>query len=592
MAANDPLTSNINALTTFANSVTGASDTNLSDAVHTLADGYGQGGGSVIEKQINFYDYDGTLVDSYTAEEWSSVTVLPDNPSHDGLTALGWNWTKAQIDSQLLALPSGNINVGQMYVTDDGWTRIYIHLEKGRTSPYLGLCVNGSVGVYWGDEPEDAYWDENYEPTFITGSSLATVVYTQHEYPSEGDYVIKIGHTVIGGISYSFSGATGGSYILNAFGDSSKLTASRVYLNSIKKIEVGVGLELRNYCFNHCCSLESIVIPTDVTSMGNSALSYCSALKHLTLPSGFTSVAQSLLSYCSNIKSVSLPFSITEIRNSAFEYCDTLSSLAMPNSVTTIGQYMCQHCDGLNKIVLPNGIFSLPTSAFAYCSSLSKIAYPNNATTIQQYVQQYCYALSEITIPNGVTSISGYAFDGCYGVKTYYLKPTSPPTLGSNVFRNIQSDCIIYVPVGSLEAYQTANNWSTYAFYMREGIETVREDNCNFEFYVREFTSYYYGEGSWDEGDSPSMSFGPNEYWRVSIDGTPYIAATHYLEYYDAYYLGNSLYSDELGGIDDGTGIPFYAYGDSTYWSGGFDESFGAGSHTVKFERYLIPPSV
>lgn len=40
-----PLTDGINALTTYANEVTGASDTTLSDAVHTLANGYGQGGG-------------------------------------------------------------------------------------------------------------------------------------------------------------------------------------------------------------------------------------------------------------------------------------------------------------------------------------------------------------------------------------------------------------------------------------------------------------------------------------------------------------------------------------------------------------------
>lgn len=42
-----PLTDSINALTAYANEVTGASDTNLSDAVHTLASGYGQGGGEV-----------------------------------------------------------------------------------------------------------------------------------------------------------------------------------------------------------------------------------------------------------------------------------------------------------------------------------------------------------------------------------------------------------------------------------------------------------------------------------------------------------------------------------------------------------------
>ena len=43
--AGTPLTDAINALTTYANTVTSASDTTLSDAVATLAAGYGGGGG-------------------------------------------------------------------------------------------------------------------------------------------------------------------------------------------------------------------------------------------------------------------------------------------------------------------------------------------------------------------------------------------------------------------------------------------------------------------------------------------------------------------------------------------------------------------
>lgn len=42
-----PLTNAINALTTYSNTVTGASDTTLSEAVATLASGYGGGGDSV-----------------------------------------------------------------------------------------------------------------------------------------------------------------------------------------------------------------------------------------------------------------------------------------------------------------------------------------------------------------------------------------------------------------------------------------------------------------------------------------------------------------------------------------------------------------
>ena len=45
MPTTTPLTDAINALTTYSNTVTGASDTTLSDAVATLAAGYGEGGG-------------------------------------------------------------------------------------------------------------------------------------------------------------------------------------------------------------------------------------------------------------------------------------------------------------------------------------------------------------------------------------------------------------------------------------------------------------------------------------------------------------------------------------------------------------------
>ena len=48
-----PLTDSINALTAYANEVTGGSDTNLSDAVHTLASGYGGGGGTWKQKVIS-----------------------------------------------------------------------------------------------------------------------------------------------------------------------------------------------------------------------------------------------------------------------------------------------------------------------------------------------------------------------------------------------------------------------------------------------------------------------------------------------------------------------------------------------------------
>lgn len=86
MGANDPLTSNINALIALANSATGEVDTNLSDAVHTLIDGYGQGGGSswtkVCEKTYENVIGTGTSIteievwDTGHPELWTSDKIV------------------------------------------------------------------------------------------------------------------------------------------------------------------------------------------------------------------------------------------------------------------------------------------------------------------------------------------------------------------------------------------------------------------------------------------------------------------------------------------------------------------------------------
>lgn len=128
---------------------------------------------------VNFYDYDGTLLYSYTLEEAQALTALPDGPVHDGLVFDGWNYSLENVKSLTKAM-----NIGAMYSTDDGMTRIYIHLEEGRTSPMLGICPNGTVTVDWGD---------GTDADVLTGTSLTTVQWTPtHHYASHGDYIIRL----------------------------------------------------------------------------------------------------------------------------------------------------------------------------------------------------------------------------------------------------------------------------------------------------------------------------------------------------------------------------------------------------------------
>ena len=85
--AGTPLTDSIEALTTYANQTTGASDTNLSDAVYTLVQGYGDGGESpfAIEEVVvgannktNMYDIHNYFFNNWALGNFLLLKDIPD----------------------------------------------------------------------------------------------------------------------------------------------------------------------------------------------------------------------------------------------------------------------------------------------------------------------------------------------------------------------------------------------------------------------------------------------------------------------------------------------------------------------------------
>ena len=108
------------------------------DGFRAAISGIETGGGGTVNptataKAVNFRDYDGTILYSYTVDEAAALTELPPLPEHSGLICQGWNWSLDDIKAMGRA-----VEVGAMYITDDGKTRIYIHLEEGRTAPMRG----------------------------------------------------------------------------------------------------------------------------------------------------------------------------------------------------------------------------------------------------------------------------------------------------------------------------------------------------------------------------------------------------------------------------------------------------------------------
>ena len=304
------------------------------DGTPTVGTASGGGGDPApVKLDVNFYDYDGTLLHSYTATEAAGLTALPENPSHSGLVAQGWNYTLAQIKAEVTN--HGKCDVGQMYVTTDGKTRIYCTFQEGRLSPYLGICPDGTVEVDWGD------WSDT---DTLTGTNLTEVKTVQHTYASAGDYVITL--TVSSG-SFAFYGQLNGTYLLTKNGAPGN--ESITYANAVTRIEIGSSVSVSAYAFYACYSLAHVTIPSGVTSIGTYAFSACYSLASITIPSGVTSIGQRMFYNCYSLASITIPSGITSIGTSAFNACYSLAHVTIPSGVTSIGNSAFVNCFGMSE---------------------------------------------------------------------------------------------------------------------------------------------------------------------------------------------------------------------------------------------------
>ena len=188
-----------------------------------------------------------------------------------------------------------------------------------------------------------------------------------------------------------------------------------------------------NWAFNDCHSLCKIVIPSSVASIGNSAFSWCESLSKIVIPSSVTSIGDSVFSWCSSLSEIVIPSSVISIGDNAFSDCHSLSKIVIPSSVTSIGNWAFNDCYSLSEIVIPSSVTSIGNSAFNDCYSLSEIVIPSSVTSIGDSAFSGCSSLSKIVIPSSVTSIGDWAFSDCRSLSEIVI-PSSVTSIGDSAF--------------------------------------------------------------------------------------------------------------------------------------------------------------
>ena len=157
----------------------------------------------------------------------------------------------------------------------------------------------------------------------------------------------------------------------------------------------------------------NVVIPDNVTSIGNKAFYDCTNLTNITIPKSVTSIGERAFGWCKELTTITIPNSVTSIGDTTFYKCANLTSITIPNSIRSIGDGAFFDCESLKSITIPDSVTSIEKSTFFGCINLATITIPNSVTSIGEMAFFNCANLTNIKIPSSVTSIGDDAFYNC-----------------------------------------------------------------------------------------------------------------------------------------------------------------------------------
>lgn len=218
-------------------------------------------------------------------------------------------------------------------------------------------------------------------------------------------------------------------------------------------------IKIEDYAFSNCANLWKIEFPQKVESIGINAFSKCRGLSHIVLSP-----------------------QITMVETNAFYLCD---ALPIVDNIRYADTCVVGCNDGVEQYAIREGTRIIGYQAFCNNQSLSSITIPDSVVTIACEAFKGCYNLANVTIGNGIARIESGAFLSRSTTSprlNVYCKAINPPSIYvayyqtggiiSATFPTTDSDCTIYVPRDSYNAYKQysnctngcyQNNWYEYS---------------------------------------------------------------------------------------------------------------------------------
>ena len=422
LAQSQAFTATANAIRTkggITNTITWDENKGFADAVTDMTPVH------VPESDINFWDYDGTLLYSWTLAELATKTELPPLPSHDGLVCQGWNWTLQDIKDA-----GRELDIGALYITDDGKTRLYVDVDTETWDDFIlnyWQSAKNAVTVNWGDGSA-----EEVGPT----SGWITL---RHVYGSSGAYMITL--AISGSATIQFN------HPLSEGSDD----RDRARNGMLTKVELGANVKMSYYTFGMAVKMQTFTAPMGTFFDGARLFEQCTALRAFIAPAVLP--ATQTFYNAANIRIVST------VKGNVIGQSFFNTAITRLNCELTAATQV----QALERVYIKavNG----KVGDFSSCRSLLEVTIPADATTFVAAAFQGDNALRRVTCLGDIANIPAQVFQRCYPLRFVDLTHcTAVPTLANvNAFNQTHPQLEIRVPASLVAAWKAATNWSSLA---------------------------------------------------------------------------------------------------------------------------------
>ena len=434
-------------------------------------------------KDVNFFDYDGTILFSYTWKEAEKLTEMPTPPAnlHKGLLFEGWNYTLEEMKAQ-----GDYADIGALYTTDNGSTRIQIVAENNTVYLSYSQSVENGTTILWGDGQ-------------VT-TAIGTDVKLSHKYNNLKNATIEI--QAIDGCQITLQRVPVYTLEINA-GKNLKINRLFDRANTLKKISVNTTTKFATI-FANSMPLVFFVIPR--ATIDTIHLLQVSQVKGISLPSGIA-LSTNTFYNVDTLSKLTIPISTMKSFDPNFirylynattlriaKNCPTLPFEVINNTIivdnkvikasyntelyegiTSIGEYAFYYSKK-EDINIPSSVTNIGKSAF-YNSNFVEIVAKNVVGEVNQAFRA-CPFLKKVVLGD-IDKISNYCFYTSSQLELLDLrKCTKIPLLdNTNALGSINNYFKIVVPDALYDEWIVATNWATYASRIVKASEFVEPTN-------------------------------------------------------------------------------------------------------------------